>query len=227
MTELNNFDYMNDYIYRDMRQRIMVDRANANNFPKNVVTVLISGLEYEAMSKNNDFKEFLKHIVEKEKSARVFELQNEELFETIPNWVSMFTGAKTELTGTSGNTFSEDLMKLDNIFRRMKTNQVENVIIGINLIILGSPELNEFLRNSISDAEIYETNTLDNKHIYNGLNLLKYADEVRFQNLMRMLNRNQKNYQHIKKQNRKYSEKITDDEYYINYFMLVHFSTFI
>jgi hypothetical protein len=204
---------MDEHNYRNIKQRIMKDRANNLNFPKNLVMVLISGLEYDAISKNTEFNEFLDFLVEKENSARIFEIENEEI-ETIPNWISLFTGAKTELHGTKGNFYTEENIKLDNIFRRMKESQIDNVVVG-------SSDLNTFLKRSVADAEFVE---FDAKSKFDNLNEFKYSDEIRYQNLMNIIERKQKNYQYNKYQNTTFDERITYDQYYINYFAMVHLS---
>jgi predicted AlkP superfamily pyrophosphatase or phosphodiesterase len=198
-----------------MKQIVMKDRANAGNFPKNVVMVVMSGLNYESIKENIEFKEFLDFLVHKENAARVFELQNNEFSETVPNWISLFTGTMCDIHGTPGNTFSEGIVKVDNIFRRMKENQIDNFVIG-------SSDLNNFLRKSIPDAEFLESDTMSKR--FDDVKLIKYSDEIRYQNFIKAIDKKQKGYQYNKHLNITYDERITKDQYYINYFAMVHFS---
>jgi hypothetical protein len=217
-SDTNNFDYTEDHVYRNMKQRVMKERANAANFPKNVVMVLISELNNASLTENDDMKEFINHLVEKENAARLFELQNDEFNETVPNWINIFTGTKTDLHGTPGNKFSEDIIKVDNVFRRLKENQIDNVVIG-------SLDLNNFLRKSVPDAEFLEADSSSKP--FNDDNLIKYSDEIRFQNIMKIVEKKQKGYQYNKHLNITYDDRITKDQYYINYFAMVHFSNLL
>ena len=83
------------------------------------------------MKNNVDFKDFIEYLTKQEKSSRVYKILSEN-DNQIPNWVSYFTGSRSELTGVKGNILSlPQINKFDNIFKRMKKNHISNKIICI------------------------------------------------------------------------------------------------
>jgi hypothetical protein len=77
----------------------------------------------------------------------------------------------------------------------------------------------------MNDAEFVEFDRASKR--FDDIGLIKYSDERRYQAFMKALSKKQKEYNHIVSQNRTFDEKITIDEYFINHFIMVHFSKFI
>ena len=81
----------------------MKDRIKNGNFPKSIVTILISNLEYENLESNKEFKDFIEYLTNTEKTGKVFQINSLYKIDTFPAWISAFTGTRLTLNGIKGN----------------------------------------------------------------------------------------------------------------------------
>ncbi len=221
ISDLNNFDYLSDYKIRNLKQSIMKLKIAKKKYPNNVLLVLISGLDVNKLKDNSEYIEFINYLTIKEKSARVYNLTSQALpGRNVPNWVSFFTGIKIEMSGLNGNIFKQPhVNKFDSIFKRMKQNKISNSIIA-------SPSLELFLKYSLPDANLNDLNSGDlnllNK--LEAMNSLRYSDEKRFQDILKLIKQNKENYKSRANKQNLDGTAVQIEDFYINSFIMIQFS---
>lgn len=93
-------------------------------------------------------------------------------------------------------------------------------------LIQASPSMDIFLRST--DANILNEEMDDIVSKLEIKNTLEYSDEKRFQDILRVIKNQKQNYKTLLKQNKTFEGNvILNDDFYINQFMMVHFSELI
>ena len=109
----------------------------------------------------------------------------------------------------------------------MKKRHISNNIICINRIKkIASPSMDIFLRST--DANILNEEMDDIVSKLESQNTLEYSDEKRFQDILRVIKNQKQNFKTLLKQNKSFDGNVMlNDDFYVNQFMMVHFSELI
>lgn len=117
----------------------MKTRLIQNKYPKSVLLVVISSLDYDSLTKDSNFQEFHQKVSKNDKNGRIYKI-NPYMNKEINNLVSFFTGSRSELHGIKGNLMDNQnkINYFDNIFKRIKKNNIQNTLIGRNIFFIHS-----------------------------------------------------------------------------------------
>ena len=93
---------------------------------------IMSGLSYENIQENSEFKKFVEDIEEQEKDGRLYRIKSEVPTSSMTNWLAMFTGTKPEINGVYGNSVKQKILHFDSVFDRIKakTEYIKSFVIG-------------------------------------------------------------------------------------------------
>lgn len=133
--DLFNLEYLNEPNIKNMTESIIAEKMENQRYSNNVLLVLLSNAEIDELNNNPEYNDFINKLT-KDKSGKVYKVKSESNL-NVPAWVSLFTGTKSNFNGVKGNIFKIfHLNKYDSIFKRMKRNKVNNIIIGkiVNLL---------------------------------------------------------------------------------------------
>lgn len=112
----------------------MKKRILNKKYPNSVLFVLISSLDFRALTQDANFIEFHNKVSIKEKSGRLYKIKTKGKKE-INNLLSFFTGSRSEINGVKGNLLNNAnrINYYDSIFKRFKKSHIQSNIIGINI----------------------------------------------------------------------------------------------
>jgi hypothetical protein len=119
----------------------MKKRILSKNYPNSVLFVLISSLDFRALTQDVNFINFYDKVSKQERNGRLYKINSKGTKE-INNLISFFTGSRPEINGVKGNLITNEnqLNYYDSIFKRFKKSHIQSSIIGkyffINIIII-------------------------------------------------------------------------------------------
>ena len=91
-----------------------------------MIIVLVDGLRFDQLSTHPDLVNFVAGI---QNDSKIWKLRNQLPSMSVPNWVTILTGAPPEVTGVLGNLLIPET-PYDSIFREAQRYQMKRGLTG-------------------------------------------------------------------------------------------------